>query len=64
MLHDASFEVLLVQFSKFKVLQKAGIEIYTYLLKYKSFEHPEFRKSLMPGMYMYGYIFHLLRSKE
>jgi len=33
--------VSLVRFSKFKFLQKAGTEIYTYLQEYKSFENPE-----------------------
>ena len=36
--------VILVWFSIFKVLQKAGNKIYIFLVKYKSFENPEFRK--------------------
>ena len=37
--------VLLVQFSTFKVLQKAGTEIYSFLVKYKTFENPEIWKN-------------------
>jgi len=40
--------VILVRFSKFKVLQTAGTEIYSFLVKYKNFENLEFQKNLMP----------------
>jgi len=33
--------VSLVRFSKFNVLQKAGTEIYAFVVKYKSFENPK-----------------------
>ena len=36
--------VSLVRFSTFKDLQKAGTEIYSFLVKYKNFEYLEFQK--------------------
>jgi len=37
--------VSLVRFSKLKVLQKAGTEVYTFIIQFKSFENLEFRKN-------------------
>ena len=45
--------VTLVRFSKFKVLQKAGTEIYWFLVKYKSFENLEFRKNYSFRIFFY-----------
>ena len=45
--------VILVRFSKFKVLRKAGTEIYAIYQNIRDWKIPEFRKNLMPVLYIH-----------